>query len=405
MAFFRFFLPVLCALALVCAAQTSAQANGFARFLKDFQKEARAKGVSNKTYRRAFANVKSPDQAVIRQALHQPEFRQELWQYFDSRVNEAAVKEGVKQRAKWRKVLKRLEAKYGIDRHILLAIWSMESSYGRLLQNPAATKSVMRSLATLAYKDKRRSRYARTQLIAALQMLQAKEVRLEDLTGSWAGAMGQTQFIPTSYRAYAKDGDDDGKKDIWRSVPDALASAANLLRENGWRSGQSWGYEVRVPEKVYAKAGETRALEEWENMGVRRVKGRAFMKKDRKAVLRFPAGTRGPAFLMMKNFFVLKRYNNADKYALAVGHLADRIAGFGDFSRSIPRPHKKLSRKEKMALQTQLARHGFYEDEIDGKVGPATRSAILRAQERLKLKVDGYESRELTEKLRRKTPK
>ena len=231
----------------------------------------------------------------------------------------------------------------------------MESNYGEILKNDKVMRNVVRSLATLAYADKRRAKFARTQLIAALKILQSGDIDESHLTGSWAGAMGHTQFIPTSYQAYAVDADGNGKRDIWNSIPDALATAANLLHKNGWQSGKTWGYEVSLPGGRKFPGG---SMSLSQVAGHRRRPGQRQALHARpadKAELKVPDGRSGPAFLMTKNFFVLKRYNNADKYALAVGLLADEIAGYGGLVQDWNRPFTKLSFAEKQELQKRLS--------------------------------------------------
>ena len=300
---------------------------GFQKWIAGFYSTAAKNGVSRQTYNAVFAGIKSPDPEVIKSANYQPEFKATVWDYIDNRVTESAIERGLEMKVKYAKWLDLIEKRYGVNRHILLAIWSMETSYGKALERPKALKSVARSLATLAYKDKRRAKFARSQLIAAMKIVQNGDVSAKGLRGSWAGAMGHTQFIPTSYLTWAVDIDGDGRRNIWESVPDALASAANLLKKNGWRTGYTWGYEVKTPSGVTPKSVGTksRTLSKWSGMGVRRVSGKAFPRPSDRANLKVLAGPKGPAFLMLKNFFVLKSYNNADKYALAVGLLADRM--------------------------------------------------------------------------------
>ncbi len=374
---------------------------GFQAFIRDFRKTAVSGGVSGAVYDRAFANVKTPDPEVLRKARFQPEFKDEAWQYIDSRVNERTVGEGQALLRTYGRLLESIERSTGVSKHILLAIWSMESSYGEALKQPERLHYVPRALATLAYADKRRSKFARGQLVAALKIVERGDVSLDGLTGSWAGAMGHTQFIPTSYIAYARDGDGDGRKDIWNSVPDALVTAANLLAKNGWESGQTWGYEVVLPEGRKFPAG-TASLSQWEQMGVRRANGKPFPRGNQKAELKILQGRDGPAFLMVKNFNVIKRYNNADKYALGVGLLADQIAGFPAPTRDWKRPFTRLSVAEAEELQARLQRAGFYNDAVDGKPGPATRTAIKAFQASNGLAQDGYPSLEVLEVLRRR---
>ena len=381
----------LAATALVLAIGTTPAASdpGFQQWLRDFRSVAVSQGVSASVYDRATRGVTSPDPDVLRKARYQPEFRSTVWDYFDSRVNDYSVGKGQEMLAKWGPVLDRIERESGVSKNILLAIWSMESSYGAVLERKKILHNPVRALATLAYADKRRAKFGRQQLVAALKILQSGAVSEANFSSSWAGAMGHTQFIPTSYQAYKKDGNGDGKVDIWTNVPDALATAANLLKKNGWRAGQTWGYEVRLPRGGAAREGETRTLAQWESLGFKRANGAGFARPGQKAVLKVPAGGNGPAFLMIKNFFVLKNYNNADKYALAVGALADRIGGFEEFRQPWPRPAGSLNAQQLMEVQRKLAALGYYDGAIDGVIGSGSRAAIARFQERKGLNVDG----------------
>ena len=388
---------VMSSLLSISPAQADA---GFQKWIRDFRATAVSNGVSGQFYDRAFAKVKTPDAEVLRKARFQPEFKDEAWQYIDSRVNERTIANGKKMARKYKRLLDQIERNTGVDRHILLAIWSMESSYGEALKDASRLHYVPRALATLAYADRRRAKFARGQLIGALKIAQRGDVSLNGLTGSWAGAMGHTQFIPTSYQAYAVDGDGDGRKDIWNSVPDALYTAANLLRKNGWKSGQTWGYEVTLPPGRKFPGG-SQSLNAWSNIGVKRANGKAFP-RNQNAELKVLQGRDGPAFLMIKNFFVLKRYNNADKYALGVGLLADQIAGFPAPRRDWNRPYTRISVAQAEELQQRLKRSGFYDGEIDGKPGPQTRSAIKAFQSQNGLAQDGYPSLEVLSVLRRR---
>jgi len=373
---------------------------GFQKWIRDFKSTAVKNGVSSKTYDRAFAKVKTPDAAVLQKARFQPEFKDKAWQYIDSRVNERTVANGQKMARKYKRLLDQIERNTGVSRYIILAIWSMESSYGEALKDPSRLHYVPRALATLAYADRRRAKFARGQLIGALKIAQRGDVSLNGLTGSWAGAMGHTQFIPTSYQAYALDGDGDGKKDIWNSIPDALYTAANLLKKNGWQSGQTWGYEVKLPSGRKFPGG-SQSLNAWSKIGVKRANGKAFP-RSQSAELKVLQGRDGPAFLMIKNFFVIKRYNNADKYALGVGLLADQIAGYPAPTRDWKRPYTRISVAQAEELQRHLKRSGFYDGAIDGKPGPQTRNAIKAFQSRNGLAQDGYPSLEVLSVIRRR---
>lgn len=373
---------------------------GFENWVASFRKVAAQSGISSSTYNRAFAGVDSIDPEVLEKARYQPEFTAPVWDYFDNRVHENSVAVGRQMAKKWKPWLDKIEARYGVDRNILLAIWSMESNYGEILKRDDVMRSVVRSLATLAYADKKRAKFARTQLIAALKILQSGDIDESHLTGSWAGAMGHTQFIPTSYIAYAVDMDGNGKRDIWNSVPDALATAANLLRKNGWQGGKTWGYEVSLPSGKMP--GGSLTISKWASLGVTRASGKPFRNGAEKAELKVPDGRGGPAFLMTKNFYVIKRYNNADKYALAVGLLADEIAGYGGLVQDWNRPFTKLSFAEKQELQERLSEHGYYDGKFDGKIGEGSKAAIRAFQAQAGLDQDGNPSLEVLSRLRRR---
>jgi membrane-bound lytic murein transglycosylase B len=319
----------------------------------------------------------------------------------DSRVNPYTVDVGRKMAAKYGSTLRNIERQFGVDRNILLAIWSMESNYGAVLEKDERLHYVPRALATLAYADRKRSKYARTQLIAALKILQNGEVSADNLTGSWAGAMGHTQFIPTSYLLYAVDEDGNGRRDIWNSVPDALATSANLLMKNGWDTGKTWGYEVVVPAAVAKQAGKSHTLAQWAALGLTRPNGKAFRESATKAVLKMPAGPSGPGFLMTANFYTIKNYNASDSYALAVGLLADQIAGYGGMQQRWPRPDGALDITEKFELQTRLKTLGYYNGEVDGNFGSGSKAAISAVQSRIGMQPDGEPSLPLLNALRR----
>jgi membrane-bound lytic murein transglycosylase B len=388
-------------LAILISATPAFADAGFQRWIAGFRATATQSGISKSTYDRAFRGITDPDPEVIEKARYQPEFTAPVWDYFDNRVHEQSVSVGRAMARKYKPWLDRIESRFGVDRYILLAIWSMESNYGEILKNEAAMRNVVRSLSTLAYADKRRAKFARTQLIAALKILQSGDIDESHLTGSWAGAMGHTQFIPTSYQAYAVDMDGNGHRDIWNSVPDALATAANLLRKNGWQSGKTWGYEVTLPAGGKFPKGSV-SLGQWASLGVKRPDGRPFRNPGDKAELKMPDGRGGPAFLMTRNFFVLKRYNNADKYALAVGLLADQIAGYGQLARDWKRPFTKLSFSEKQELQKRLSAHGYYDGKADGKIGEGSRSAIKAFQAQAGMATDGHPSMEGLEPVRQR---
>jgi membrane-bound lytic murein transglycosylase B len=374
---------------------------GFERWVAGFRATAMQSGISSATFDRAFRGVTAPDPEVLEKAAKQAEFTAPAWDYFDNRVQEQSIATGRAMARKYKPWLDRIEARFGVDRNVLLAIWSMESNYGEILKDKKVMRNVVRSLATLAYGDQRRAKFARTQLIAALKILQRGDIDESHLTGSWAGAMGHTQFIPTSYQAYAVDMDGDGRRDIWNSVPDALATAANLLRKNGWQGGRTWGYEVTLPDGRKFPGGSL-SLSKWQDLGVTRASGKPFRNGSDKAELKVPDGRSGPAFLMTKNFRVIKAYNNADKYALAVGLLADQIAGYGGLVNDWNRPFTKLSFEEKQELQERLTTLGYYDGKVDGRIGEGSKAAIRAFQAQAGLSEDGHPSMEVLSTLRKK---
>jgi len=377
----------------------AAQAATPSQWVKSFWPTAKSAGISKSTYDAALGNFK-PDPEVLKKASNQAEFNQKIWLYLHGAVSERRIITGRNLLGQYGPLLTKIEARYGVDRHVVVAIWGMESTYGEVLNNPQIVKSTIRSLATLAYQGGSRAKFGRTQLIAALKILQHGDISPSRMTGSWAGAMGHTQFIPTTYAAYAVDFDGDGKRDIWNNIGDALASTANYLKKSGWQGGATWGYEVTVPKGFnYKLASSERSLSAWQKLGVKRAGGKAFPRPGESARFFAPAGAGGPAFLLIKNFKVIKRYNNADSYALAVGHLSDRLRGGDAFIADWPDADLRLSDSELIEVQKQLAARGLYEGDIDGNIGSGSRAAIMSYQETVGLTADGQVSQKLLEML------
>ena len=372
----------------------------FAKCVEGFWPSAKAAGISRATFDRAFAGM-TPDPEVIESAKYQPEYVRPIGEYVDRVVSAKRIELGRQKLVELKPLLDQIETRYGVDRHIVVAIWGVESNFGA----QAGEKNVIRSLATLVCSGTK-AKFARSQMNAALKILQRGDVSHEAMNGSWAGAMGHTQFIPTTYSAYAVDYDGDGKRDIWGNIPDALASTASYLKVSKWRPGETWGYEVKLPKGFNPKGiseKNLKTLGQWQSMGVVRINGQPFPRAGDKAGLFAPEGAKGPAFLVLNNFRSLLRYNQANSYALSVGHLGDRLAGYGPFVTPWPTDEKHLSLEQRMELQQRLAARGLLEGEPDGIIGPATLEAVRVFQRERGLQVDGFPSFTILELLRKET--
>ena len=373
----------------------------FSQWRSEFRQQALASGIDASLFDEAFSGLQ-PDPAVLKADQSQPEFTRPVWVYLDGALSTTRQATGRIMLTRHATILQQIEARYGVDRHILVAIWGLESNFGSNMGN----RSVIRSLATLAHQG-RRSAFAQSQLLAALEILQRGDTTADNMTGSWAGAMGQTQFIPTTYNDYAVDFDGNGKRDIWHTEADALASAANYLKASNWQSGAPWGMEVRLPDGFdYALADTSvrKPINEWAELGVTNAQNRALDSHlQEQATLVLPAGYRGPAFLVMNNFRSILRYNNSTSYALAIGLLAERLQGRGQILGSWPTGDDPLSRSERIELQEQLQAHGFEPGTADGIIGANTRQAIRQLQIALGWPADGYADRQLLKALRSRT--
>jgi lytic murein transglycosylase len=340
----------------------------------------------------------TPDLRIMDLLDAQPEFTKSTWDYLDILVNDARIEKGRAMLAQHRAVFDSAERKFGVDRYIITAIWGVESNYGP----QGGERSVVRSTATLACVGRRQA-YFRDEFLAALEIIARGDVNPADLKGSWAGAFGPTQFMPTSFKKYAIDFDGDGKRDVVNSIPDVLGSTANNLRMDGWVNGQTWGYEVVLPRGFnYLLADRARqfSLRDWERQGVRRVASKAFPRADDRAYLLTPGGAHGPAFLMLNNYRVIMKYNPSEAYALAIGHLADRLRGGDSFVQAWPRHERVLTRAERLELQQHLERRGF-DVQPDGLLGLKTRAAVREFQVKAGLVPDGHASAEVLDRLRR----
>lgn len=370
----------------------------FEQWRSRFRALALGRGISATTFDQAFAGVQ-PDPAVIAADRSQPEFTKPVWEYLDTAVSPLRVRNGKTLIIQQAGLLAALEARYGIEPARLVAFWGMESNYGNNMGN----KGVIRSLATLAYEG-RRPDFAQDQLVAALGILQHGDVTAERMIGSWAGAMGQTQFIPTTYDQYAVDFDGDGRRDIWGSTADALASTANYLKASGWQDGKPWGYEVRVPANFdysLADMGVRKSLAEWTALGIQGLGlPQPAAQASDSASLLLPAGHRGPAFLVFNNFRTILKYNNSTSYALGVALLSERYRDAGQIAASWPTDDLPLSRSERVELQQRLAALGLDPGSADGIIGANTRKAIRIYQQSQGWPADGYPNHQLLERLR-----
>ena len=366
--------------------------------MQAFKSTARASGIEEATLQAAFDTVRLVPSAIEADRT-QPEFTRSVWDYLDSAVSPQRVSRG---QAKLRSLRETgvdadgIAARYGVPLEVLVAIWGVESNFGGFMGDIPAIDA----LATLGFEGRRES-WAREQLLAALEILQHHDVDRSQLIGSWAGAMGQTQFLPTAYLAYAVDADGDGRRDIWRSVPDVLASTANFLARSGWKAGQPWGGEVRLPagfDYARANADARQTSNEWTALGVQSRDGAPLPTLPDSAIL-LPAGAKGPAFLVGANFRTILRYNNATSYALAVHLLAQRIAGGATVQAEWPRELQPLGRSQVLALQAALNARGFQTGTPDGLVGLATQKGLRQYQQSEGLLADGYPSLELLQRL------
>lgn len=370
---------------------------GFHTWTRGFRVRATRRGISPATFDQAFADI-SFDPKVVERDRNQSEFTKTIWVYLDSAASEARIRNGKAALKKHAALLERIEAQYGVQKEIIVAIWGLESAYGTF----RGSKPVIQSMASLAYEGRRKP-FFEAQLIAALKILEQGHTSPAQLTGSWAGAMGHTQFMPTSFQSLAVDYTGDGRRDIWGDDPtDALASTAHYLQKNGWLTGVPWGVEVRLPagfDYLQANRGIERLPSAWAARGVLDMTGQPVPDHGVASVL-LPAGHQGAAFLVFRNFEVLEHYNTADAYVVGVGHLADRIQGGPAIQGNWPREDRALTLPERLELQRRLTAAGFDTRGIDGKIGPLTINAVRMYQQSLGEVPDGYASLAVLKRLR-----
>ena len=364
----------------------------FQAFIRDFQATALARGVTAETYAKAMTGI-APLTTLNTIIAEQPEFVRPVWTYLDGAVSARRIADAKLLLNQNAALLTDIETRTGVPREILVAIWGMETDYGRF----QGTDNIFASLATQSY-DGSRQAFARRELIAALLLLQQNNYVPSEMVSSWAGAFGQTQFMPSTFFKYATDGDGDGKIDLWHSTADALASTAVLFQREGWQAGKPWGYEVNLPKDFAyqdADLGTLKPLSEWSSRGVKLVSGSALPDGDDMAALYLPAGANGPALLTLNNFRQIMKYNNAASYALAVSLLADRMMDRPGIQTAWPRSEKLLSRADRLRFQTDLAALGYDAGELDGLLGRKTRAALRQYQATHGLVADAYPTQAL----------
>ena len=370
----------------------------FADWVMAFRATARVAGIDEETLRVAFADVHYLPR-VVELDRAQPEFLRTVWGYLDSAVSPQRVARGQEKLLQFRVEADAAAARYGVPPNIVVAIWGAESNYGGNFGNIPTIDA----LATLAFEG-RREEWARGQLLAALRILQNGDIDRAQMIGSWAGAMGQTQFLPSVFLAHAVDADGDGRRDIWGSMADVMASTANFLAHSGWQADQPWGVEVQLPpgfDVGRADAALRQPTAQWLAEGLRSMDG-ASLPELTDATLVLPAGAGGPAFLVGPNFRAILRYNNSTSYALSVGLLAQRLAGGPGVQAPWPRDLPALTRTQLQALQTALNERGFASGAPDGMMGPATRDALRRYQRSAGLPADGYPTLDLLQRLQQR---
>ncbi len=388
-------------------AQDEARRPSFGAWLADLKAEARQRGISQATLDAAFAGIDAPIERVVELDRKQPEFTLTFWNYLERAVSDQRVATGQELYSRHRQLLDRVEAEYGVPGRFLVAFWGLETNYGQNF----GSYSVIHALATLAY-DERRSDFFRRELLTALQIIEAGDIQPARMEGSWAGAMGNLQFMPSTFQQHAVDADGDGRRDIWGSLPDVFASAGKFLSDLGWNAGETWGREVRLPEgfdhgrsSIETYPENRLPLSEWARLGVRRADGGPLPQgtgvSEMRAALLLPAGHEGPAFLVYDNYARVLDWNRSILYALAVGILADRIEGAPGLVAEPSAVDQRLTREQVTEIQTHLARLGFDVGAADGRVGPQTRGAIRAYQRSRGFPADALADPTLLTRLRR----
>jgi membrane-bound lytic murein transglycosylase B len=387
-----------CLVFSLLAVPALAQEQSFEEWLLDLRAEAMNLGISAATLDAALASVEAPIPRVLELDRSQPELVQTFSGYMRNRLSDARIARGQKLLEDYADLFSRIQAEYGVQPHYLVSFWALESNFGDF----TGGFSVINALATLAY-DPRRSDMFRTELLTALRIIQEGHIAADSMTGSWAGAMGQCQFMPSTFYNYARDGDGDGRVDIWNSVPDVMTSAANYLSQNGWQGDERWGREVVLPagfDFTQTGTGVRKTVTDWNRLGIRRTDGAPLGNADMLGSIVLPAGAQGPAFLTYQNYRTTMVWNRSTFYAISVGHLADRFVGGGPFVNMPSEEERPLSRDEVIELQTLLNQQGIDVGTPDGISGSRTRAGVREYQARSGIPTDGYANFDLLERLR-----
>ena len=359
--------------------------------------DAARRQVTQANFERFTAGL-TPDLRIMDLMDSQPEFTKAIWDYLDILVNDNRLAKGREILARYKPQFDAVEKAYGVDRYAIASIWGIESNYSTQMGD----RSVLNSTATLACVGRRQA-YFKDEFLTALEILNRGDLRPEQLRGSWAGAFGPTQFMPTAFKRFAVDADGDGRRDVVDNPHDLIASTANNLKKDGWQPGQTWGYEVVLPQGfnfMLADKAKAMTIAQWESHGLKRAGGKPFGNQADRAYLLAPAGANGPGFLMLQNFRVIMKYNPAEAYALAIGHFADRLRGGPPFVQPWPRQERVLSRAERLELQQLLVQRGFYKSTPDGQFGGQTREALRGFQVSIGTPADGFASSGMLERLR-----
>jgi membrane-bound lytic murein transglycosylase B len=390
------FLLLICTLLLPGIAQ--AQEQSFADFLIELRGEAINLGISEETIDAALSLVEEPIPRVLELDRSQPEFVQTFAGYMRNRMSQARINRGQALLEEHSELFGRIQAEYGVQPHYLVSFWALESNFGDF----TGGFSVINALATLAY-DPRRSDFFRRELLTALQIIDEGHIPVDQMSGSWAGAMGQCQFMPSTFFTYARDGDGDGRIDIWNSLPDVFASAANFLSQSGWKSDERWGREVTLPadfDFTQTGTGVRKTVTDWNRLGITRIDGSSLGNSDIEGSIVLPAGAKGPTFLAYSNFRTTMVWNRSTYYAISVGHLADRFVGGGPIINMPSDEERPLARNEVIELQEILNAQGIDVGTPDGILGSRTRAGVRDYQLQTGLPTDGYANIELLESMR-----